>query len=117
MSVTKPMVLAVGNESAVERVWGEGVSGNSSNCCSVKPEMGRFFSTAEVDHEQNAHPLVIISHSYWISHFQADACVIGATVRINHFPYTIIGVAPDTFHGSMAGFCSKCGCRQQCMAN
>ncbi len=29
--------------------------------------------------------------------------VIGTTVRINHFPYTVIGVAPENFHGSMPG--------------
>jgi predicted permease len=103
MSVTKPMALAVGNESSVEQVWGEAVSGNFFDLLRVKPQAGRFFSTAEVDHEQNAHPLVVISHSYWTSHFHADPGITGTTVRINHFPYTVIGVAPETFPGSMAG--------------
>ena len=103
MSVTKPMVLAVGNDSSVEHVWSEAVSGNFFELLQVKPQAGRFFSTAEVDHEQNAHPLVVIAHSFWINHFHGDTGVIGATVRINHFPYTVIGVAPNTFHGSMAG--------------
>ena len=103
MSVTKPMDLAVGNEQAVERVWGEGVSGNFFELLQVQPELGRFFSGEEVDREQNAHPLVVISHSYWTSHFRADPRVIGTTVRVNHFPYTVIGVAPAVFQGSMAG--------------
>jgi predicted permease len=103
MSVEKPVELAVGNDGNVERVWGEVVSGNFFDLLRVRPELGRFFSTAEVDHEQNAHQLVIISHSFWSSHYHTDARVIGATVRINHFPYTIIGVAPDTFPGSMPG--------------
>ncbi|HEY1470695.1 MAG TPA: ABC transporter permease [Candidatus Acidoferrum sp.] len=104
MSVTKPMVLAVGDDGSVERIWSEAVSGNFFELLRVKPQAGRFFSSAEVDHEQNAHPLVVVSHSYWINHFHGDLGVIGATVRINHFPYTVIGVAPKTFDGSMAGF-------------
>jgi predicted permease len=104
MSVAKPVALAIGNDSAVERVWGEAVSGNFFDLLRVKPQLGRFFSTAEVDLQQNAHPLAIISHSYWASHFHSDPRVVGATLRINHLPYTIIGVAPQTFHGSMAGF-------------
>ena len=103
MSVAKPVALAVGNEDNIERVWGEVVSGNFFDLLRVKPELGRFFSTAEVDHQQNAHPLAILSHSYWSSHYHADPRVIGAMVRINHFPYTIIGVAPKAFHGSMPG--------------
>ena len=103
MSVTKPMDLAVGNESSLERIWGEAVSGNFFELLQIKPELGRFFSSDEVDHEQNAHPVVVIDHSYWISHFRGDPDVIGSTLRIGRFPYTVIGVAPPTFHGSMAG--------------
>jgi predicted permease len=103
MSVTKPMDLAVGNESSLERIWGEAVSGNFFELLQIKPELGRFFSSDEVDHEQNAHPVVVIDHSYWVSHFRGDPGVIGSTLRIGRFPYTVIGVAPPTFHGSMAG--------------
>ena len=102
MSVAKPMDLAVGNDS-LERVWGEAVSGNFFELLQVQPELGRFFSTQEVDHEQNAHPLVVISHDYWTSHLRSDPAVLGTTVRIGRYPYTIIGVAPPTFHGSMGG--------------
>jgi predicted permease len=103
MSVTKPMVLAVGDDSSVERVWSEAVSGNFFELLHVKPQGGRFFSADEVDHQQNAHPLVVIAYSYWINHFRGDPGVIGAIVRINHLPYTVIGVAPKKFPGSMAG--------------
>jgi predicted permease len=103
MSVVEPIALAVGNDQSVERVWGEVVSGNFFDLLRIKPQLGRFFSTAEVDHQQNAHPLAIISYSYWTNHFHSDPRVVGAVVRINHFPYTIIGVAPESFHGSMPG--------------
>jgi predicted permease len=107
MSVAKPMALPVDtseSDEAVERVWGEVVSGNFFDLLGIHPEIGRFFSSAEVDNQQNAHPLLVISHSYWVSHYNADPHVIGSTIRIGHFPYTVIGVTPPGFHGSMPGF-------------
>ena len=103
MSIAKPMGLAVGEPGSVEQIWGEAVSGNFFDLLRVKPELGRFFSTEEVDHEQNAHPLAIISHSFWVTHFQSNPNAVGETTRINHVPYTIIGIVPQDFHGSMPG--------------
>ncbi len=102
-TVAIPTDLAVGNERSVERVWGELVSGNYFDVLGVQPELGRFFSKAESGDDQNAHAVVVISNSLWRSRYHSDPTVIGATLRINRFPYTIIGVAPDTFHGSMPG--------------
>ena len=104
MSVAQPMALAVGNDVHVERVWGESVSGNFFDVLRVQPEMGRFFSGAERDDAQNAHAVAVISDSYWHTHYNGSASAIGATLRVNRSPYTVIGVAPRDFHGSMAGF-------------
>ena len=103
MTVTYPMDLAVGNEREVQRTWGELVSGNYFDVLRVRPELGRFFSNAESGDEQNAHAVVVISHSMWKNRYHSDPSVVGASVRINRFPYTIIGVAPENFHGSMPG--------------
>jgi len=103
MSVTVPMDLAVGDEKKVDRIWGELVSGNYFDMLRVQPELGRFFSKAESGDEQNAHAVVIISHSVWKNRYRSDPGVLGATVRINRYPYTIIGVAPENVHGSMPG--------------
>jgi putative ABC transport system permease protein len=103
MTVACPMDLAVGNERAVERTWGELVSGNYFDVVRVRPERGRFFSKEESGDEQNAHPVVVISHALWKNRYRSDPSVAGTTVLINHFPYTIIGVAPEDFHGSMPG--------------
>ena len=102
-TVSIPMDLAVGNEKSVERTWGELVSGNYFDVLRVRPEAGRFFSKVETGDEQNAHAVLIISHALWANRFHSDPAAIGATLRINRFPYTVIGVAPDNFHGSMPG--------------
>ena len=103
MSVAQPMALAVGNDVRVERVWGETVSGNFFDVLHVQPEIGRFFSGVERDDAQNAHPVAVISHSFWHSHYNESASAIGAILRVNRTPYSVIGVAPKQFHGSMAG--------------
>ncbi|MGA8151835.1 MAG: ABC transporter permease [Terriglobales bacterium] len=103
MTVTQPMVLAVGDERNIQRTWGELVSGNYFDVLRVHPELGRFFSKAESGDEQNAHAVLIISHSLWKNRYHSDPSVIGATIRINRYPYTIIGVTPENFHGSMPG--------------
>ncbi|MGA7381843.1 MAG: ABC transporter permease [Terriglobales bacterium] len=103
MTVTQPMDLAVGDERQVQRIWGEVVSGNYFEVLRVKPELGRFFSRAEQGDEQNAHAVAVISHTLWKNRYHSDPAAVGTTVRINRYPYTIIGVAPEDFHGSMPG--------------
>ncbi|MBV9074882.1 MAG: ABC transporter permease, partial [Acidobacteria bacterium] len=103
MSVAVPMALAVGDERAVERKWGEAVSGNYFDLLRVKPLAGRFFSPEERGDELGAHPVVVISDSLWKNHYHSDPAAIGSTVRINRAEYQIIGIAPADVTGSMPG--------------
>jgi len=95
--------FSVGDPPNTQRVWGEMVSGGVFDLLGVKPEAGRFFSMEERDDAQNAHAVVVISHGYAKSHYDSDASAIGGTLRINQTPFTIIGVAPEGFHGMHAG--------------
>ena len=103
MSVSYPMALAIGEDGHAERISGELVSGNFFDVLRVRPEAGRFFSGPERDDAQNAHAVAVISHSFWVTHYHSDPSVVGKTVRINRYPYTVIGVARDGFHGSLPG--------------
>src|SRR5437899_3295534 len=96
-------LFSVGDAPNVERAWGEMVSGGVFDMFGVKPEAGRFFSLDERDDAQNAHPVVVISHGYWKSRYGLNPSAIGSTLRVNRTPLTIIGVAPDGFHGTHAG--------------
>jgi predicted permease len=102
ISAIDTMTLSVGEETT-QPVWGELVSGNYFDLMRVQPEIGRFFSGAERDDTQNAHAVVIISHSYWKNHYPGGKPALGTTLRINRTPCTIIGVAPAAFHGSQSG--------------
>lgn len=81
------------------RVWGYEASGNYFDELGIRPELGRFFTAAE-DGNAGANPVVVISDRYWRARFAADARAIGSTVKINDFPFTIIGVAPPWFLGT-----------------
>jgi predicted permease len=96
-------VFSVGDAPNTERVWGEMASGGVFDMLGIRPEAGRYFSVEERDDAQNAHAVVVISHNYWKSRYHSDASAIGSTLRINRTPFTIIGVAPEGFHGLHAG--------------
>src|SRR5262249_58798299 len=44
------------------------------------------------------------SYAYWHNHFEDDPRAVGRTVQLNKRPFTIIGVAPREFHGSLLMF-------------
>jgi predicted permease len=87
------------------RAWGYEASGNYFETLGIEPLLGRFFGAAE-DGKPGGSPVVVISRRYWTSRFAADPSVIGRVVKINGYPFTIIGVAPPSFLGTeliMAG--------------
>jgi predicted permease len=96
-------VFSVGEAPHTTHVWGEMVSESFFDLLGIHPETGRFFSAEERDDAQNAHAVVVISHSYWKNHYHSDLSAIGSILRINRTPFTIIGVAPEGFHGTRSG--------------
>jgi predicted permease len=103
IAVTRPAAFSVGQEEHAERVWGELVSGNFFSVLGAKTELGRAFLPEEYGDKPGAFPVVVISDSFWRSHFGADPQIAGKTIRINQHELTIIGVAAPEFHGSMPG--------------
>src|SRR5215475_13040306 len=85
-------VFSVGEAPNTERVWGEVASAGLFDMLGIRPEAGRFFSAEERSDAQNAHPVVVISHSYWKSRYRSDPSAVGSILRINRTPFTIIGV-------------------------
>ena len=85
-----------------ERVIGQIVSGNYFAVLGVRPALGRFFLPEE-DRTPNTHPVIVISHGLWRRRFGADPAVIGKTVSLNAYRYTVVGVAPSEFTGTTRG--------------
>ena len=81
-----------------ERVRGELVSGNFFEVLGVRPWAGRLF-TQDDDRTPGAHPVAVLSYSYWESRFNKDPNLIGKTILVNEQPLTVLGVTPPGFYG------------------
>jgi predicted permease len=93
--------LSVGERA--ERAVGAIVSANYFDALGVKPILGRGFRADEGD-GRNAHPVVVISYQTWKDRYKGDPEIIGKTQYLNGVQHTIIGVAPEKFHGTFIGY-------------
>ena len=83
--------------------WGYEVTGNYFDALGIQPYLGRFFHAAD-EHGPNSAPYLVLSYDYWHTHFQDDRTVIGRVVGVNKHPFTILGVAPPAFEGTLLFF-------------
>ena len=79
------------------------VSANYFSTLGVSPHVGRFFLSDE-DVAPGRHPVVVLSHSFWLRRFDADPKCVGTVLKLNGSSFTIIGVGPSGFDGSKAGW-------------
>jgi len=93
--------LDVSNSAST--VWATDATGNYFDELRIQPYLGRFFHSSD-EHGPNSAPYIVLSYDYWHTHFQDDRGVIGRTVELNKHPYTIIGVAPPEFRGTLLFF-------------
>jgi len=69
----------------------------------LDPTIGRFFRPEE-DEDPGTHLVVVLSHGLWERLYGADPGIVGRKVNINGAPFTVVGVAPEGFSGTMQGF-------------
>jgi predicted permease len=83
------------------RASGFAVTGNYFDVLKIQPYVGRFFHPSD-EHGRNSAPYLVLSYAYWHSRFQDDQNILGRVVRLNKHPFTVIGVAPPDFRGTLA---------------
>ena len=64
----------------------------------VRPAFGRFFVSDE-ERTPGAHPVAVLSYSFWQRQFAGDSTIIGRVITLNRHPFTVVGVAPRHFNG------------------
>ena len=79
------------------------VSANYFDALGVRPILGRGFRSEE-ETGRNAHPVTVISYRTWKDRYNFDPNIIGRTQYMNGVEHTIIGVAPERFHGTFVGY-------------
>jgi predicted permease len=96
-----PLVPAnVGGRGEPERVWGQIVTANFFDVARVRPVLGRAFLPQE-DQVDGRDAVVVLGHALWQRRFGGDPGIVGQTVVLNGMPYTVIGVAPPKFTGTV----------------
>jgi predicted permease len=95
--------LSVGADGRTARAWAELVSANYFDLLKVKPVLGRTFLPEEGGAQDGGAPVVVIGYGMWQTRFGRDPKVLGKTIRLNRHDLTIVGVAPQGFHGTLAG--------------
>jgi predicted permease len=93
--------LSVGDRA--ERASGAIVSANYFDALGVRPILGRGFRPEEGG-GRNAYPVTVIGYRTWKDRYGGDPNIIGRTQYLNGVRHTIIGVAPEKFHGTFIGY-------------
>src|SRR5712675_3670262 len=91
------------NGDRAERAVGGMVSANYFDALGVQPILGRGFRPEEGT-GRNAHPVTVIGYKTWKDRYGGDPSIIGRTQYLNGVQHTIIGVAPEKFHGTFIGY-------------
>jgi len=82
-----------------EVINGQAVSGNYYAGLRVNPSLGRAITVD--DDTKNAAPVVMLSYQFWEDRFAGNPSVIGQQLKLNQQSFTIIGVTPPAFNGTL----------------
>jgi putative ABC transport system permease protein len=84
-----------------EQVVVELVSGNYFPTLDVQAASGRLLLPSD-ETADNSNPVAVLSFDYWKTHL-AEAPVVGKTLLVNGYPFTITGVAAPGFRSVVWG--------------
>lgn len=102
VAASQSSVASLEIERRHEWIKAEVVTADFFAVLGVRPVLGRTFRPEE-DKELGGNPVLVISERLWRQQFDADPAVIGRVVQLNRHAFTIVGVAPAAFRGSMSG--------------
>jgi predicted permease len=97
-----PYEASLSFNGQAERVQLELVSGTYFSTLGLNPYLGRVF-TPDDDRLPDAYPDVVLNYAYWKSRFASDPQVLGKTLTLNNYPYTVVGVLHPGFDGVELG--------------
>jgi predicted permease len=86
-------------DQEAEIINGQAVSGGYYAGLKLQPSVGRGIT--DEDDKPGAAPVVVLTHQFWRERFGADPAVIGQPLKLNKQSFTIIGVTPPAFTGTL----------------
>jgi predicted permease len=78
------------------------VSGNYFDMLGIRPAAGVVFH-ADADQKPGGSAFVVLNDRYWERRFHRSTAAIGQPIRIADRVYTVLGVAPRGFFGTVVG--------------
>ncbi|HEX8896493.1 MAG TPA: ABC transporter permease, partial [Terriglobales bacterium] len=99
LAMYRPARIGLGQTENAQPVWGYEVSGNYFDLLGVKPALGRFFR-AEDDVDPGGKQYAVLSYRSWQERFGGSPNVVGTTIYLNKYPFTLVGIAPEQFRGT-----------------
>lgn len=99
LAVFHPFEMNLSRVGEPLRAVGHAVSGNYFRTLGMHASEGRLFLPARDGREDRRQ--VVLSYALWQQLFEGRRQAVGATVRLNDQPFTIIGVAPEGFRGTV----------------
>jgi predicted permease len=96
------VLIGLGQKSDTRRAFASIVSSNYFSVLGVPLARGRAFVPEEETPGHNT-PVAIVSYSYWQKH-DLDPSVLGSQLFINGRPFTIVGITPKGFVGTLQVF-------------
>src|SRR5687767_5641813 len=91
--------LNVNADGRAELASGQVVSGGYFAGLGVQPFLGRMLT--DEDDKPGVTPVAVLSHRYWQERFGSDSSVVGKQINVNNVAFTVIGVTPPGFNGTM----------------
>ena len=94
---TRELTAVVSDQA--ETINGQAVSGGYYAGLGVQPILGRAIT--DEDDRSGTAPVVVLSHQFWQERFGGSLSVIGQPLKLNKQSFTIIGVTPPAFTGTL----------------
>jgi predicted permease len=97
--------LSFSYDGRAERVMGESVTPNYFTVLGVRTILGEPFSSPVRAGQWAAE--AVISYRFWKSRFGGDPSVVGRVIRLNTYPFVIVGVSDNSFYDLSRGLDSE----------
>lgn len=91
--------LTVSANGEADVATGQAVSGNYYAGLGVQPLHGRILT--DEDDKAASPAAAVLSYRYWQQRFSGNTSIVGQQINLNNVPFTIVGVTPPGFDGTM----------------
>ena len=89
-------------DGATQRAVASIVSGNYFDVLGVRALQGRLFGDDD-DRVRSGHPVVVLSHGFWVERLGSRSDIVGGTLRVGGHPFNVIGITERGFNGLEVG--------------